>query len=309
MDKVDFFIVGAPKCGTTSLCEYLGEHPQVCFSDAKEPHYFSMDFEGYRTTFSIEEYHRKEFNHCTSSELLRGEGSVWYLYSRVAIKEIFRYNPYAKIIIMLRNPVDMLHSLHSQMLYNLDEDIEDFESAWAAQKQRAEGKNLPKKCRVPEFLQYRDIGSYSIQLERVYNIFPAAQVKIILFDDFATEPARIYTEVLDFLGLEHDGRSNFPVTNQNKTLIFKPLATFIQRPPAIAVALTNRLKKLLNMPRLGIYPLLNQLNILFNSRQQNRTPLRQEFRNILLKEFQKDIEKTEKIIHRDLSAWKRSRIS
>ncbi len=304
MKKVDFFIVGAPKCGTTSLYEYLYTHPNICFSYSKEPNYFSSDFHGYRTTFSINDYHQKEFSYCNDNGNLFGESSVWYLYSSIAAKEIYKYNADARIIVLLRNPLDMLYSLHSQLLYNLDEDIANFEKAWKIQAARSEKKHIPKYCRVPEFLQYRNIGLYSIQLERIYKYFPRNQVKIILFEELVKTPEKVYSNVLSFLGLENDGRTEFHVSNQNKSLIFKPLATLIQRPPVFIVSIVNRIKSVLHVHRLGIYPLMNKFNVLINSQKKTRTPLQTDFKKIMLDTFLDDINKLEKIIGRDLSSWK-----
>lgn len=304
MIKVDFFIIGAPKCGTTSLYEYLKTHPHICFSKSKEPNHFSHEFEGYRTTFSTEEYHRKEFHQCENFSGIIGESSVWYLYSNVAVREIHRYNPDARLIILLRNPVDMLHSLHSQMLFNQDEDIGDFEEAWLRQGSRATGDNIPAACRVAEFLQYRKIGTYGDQLERVFRYFPHEQVKVVLFDDLKEDPARIYFETLEFLGLEPDNRTDFRVENRNKSIMFEPAARLLQKPPAAAVSLAKILQKLTGTQRLGIHSLLQKLNTRFNSRLMQRPPLRSEFRKELAEAFSSDIEKVECLIGTDLSEWK-----
>jgi len=305
MEKVDFFIVGAPKCGTTSIYEYLRDHPCICFSDSKEPNYFSFDFPGYHTTFSLEEYHDKEFGHCNSGVALLGEGSVWYLYSKVALREIYQYNPAAKIIVMLRNPVDMTYSLHSQMLYNLDEDVEDFEVAWGLQGSRSNGQSIPRWCRTSDFLLYKDVGMYSAQLERVYEFFPANQVKVILFDDLVKSPERAYLDILSFLNIKNDHRTNFKTVNSNKEVVFKPLALFVQRPPKIIVSIVSVIKKRLRIHRFGIYKLMDKLNLLLNTRKSSRIVLSSRFKKLLLDEFLEDINKTEKMIGRDLSAWKK----
>jgi hypothetical protein len=205
---------------------------------------------------------------------------------------------------MIRNPVDMLHSLHSQLLYNLDEDVADFEAAWSLQKQRENHQKLPKWCRVPEFLQYKKVGLFSGQIKRVYRYFPKQQVKVILFDDFVHDSEGVYFSVLDFLGLQKDNRKLFHVANPNKALIFKPLAVLVQRPPAVIVFIVRVIKRLLGVHRLGIYPILNKLNILFNTRQEARKPLSDEFKKMINSEFVEDISETEKIIGRDLSCWK-----
>lgn len=304
-NKVSFFIIGAPKCGTTSLHDYLSTHPDVCFSVSKEPNYFSYDFPGYRTTHSIKEYHQKEFRHCGSNAALLGESSVWYLYSKVAVKEIHNYNPDAKIIIMLRNPIDMLYSLHSQLLYNLDEDATDFEDAWELQELRENDRELPKRCRVPEFLQYKNIGLFSGQIKRVYQYFPKHQVKVILFDDLVHDSKGVYLSVLDFLGLQNDNKKLFHIANPNKALIFKPLAVLVQRPPKSIEFVVGMIKRLFGVHRLGVYSILNKLNMLINTRQEARKPLSDEFKKTILLEFMEDISETERIIGKDLSHWKK----
>ena len=134
MKKPDFFIVGAPKCGTTALAEYLRQHPDVFFSDPKEPCYFCNDFPRKRYVESESDY-TALFRKAKSGSIL-GEGSVWYLYSECAIENIYQFNPNAKIIAMIRNPVDLVYSLHSQLVYSGEETISDFEEAWDIQYKR-----------------------------------------------------------------------------------------------------------------------------------------------------------------------------
>ena len=106
----NFFIVGAPKCGTTALCEYLKYHPNVFMSTPKEPHYFAEDFERYRHVKTEDKY-LALFGDCNDRHLMIGEASVFYLRSTRAVSLIRDFNPDAKIIVMLRNPVDMVYSL------------------------------------------------------------------------------------------------------------------------------------------------------------------------------------------------------
>ena len=127
--KPDFFIVGAPKCGTTSMFHYLRQHPQIFMPDNKEPHYFGKDLIKMSDEFiDNEDEYLNLFKDAKSDQKL-GEASTFYLYSKSAYKEIKEYNPDAKIIIMLRNPIDFLHSLHSQLLFSGYEDELDFEIA------------------------------------------------------------------------------------------------------------------------------------------------------------------------------------
>src|SRR5699024_7856449 len=121
---------GAPKCGTTALKEYLQQHPEIYIpSDVKEFHFFGGsnkkgDLNPAQNLNEYLEYFR------TDDQVKRvGEKSVWYFYSDRAREGIRKFQPNADIIIMLRNPIDMVYSLHSQLLYTLEEDVENFEKA------------------------------------------------------------------------------------------------------------------------------------------------------------------------------------
>ena len=116
--KPGFFIVGAPKCGTTSFYHYLRQHPQIFMPDNKEPHYFGSDLKKRSDEFiKTEEEYLSLFKDADSSQMA-GEASTFYLYSKAAQKEIKGFNPHAKIIIMLRNPIDFLHSLRISFVFS-----------------------------------------------------------------------------------------------------------------------------------------------------------------------------------------------
>ena len=125
------FIVGAPRCGTTTLASFLQQHPDVCFSAVKEPHFFTQhDFSGRdeATTRQIvdEEYLQRFFGQCSNNEQLRAEGSVTYLYAPEKMEPILKLWPDARFIIALRDPLSMLPSLHARLLVTGDESVRDF---------------------------------------------------------------------------------------------------------------------------------------------------------------------------------------
>ncbi len=122
----NFFIVGAPKCGTTALYEYLRPHPSIFMPRHKEPHYFASDLGTYPFIKTLDDY-RRLFDGAGPQHLRVGEASVYYLRSTTAIANIRAFNPDAKLIAMFRNPVEMVHSLHSQLLYVAEENESDFE--------------------------------------------------------------------------------------------------------------------------------------------------------------------------------------
>ncbi len=178
MGLADFCIIGAPKCGTTALYAYLRDHPGVFMPEPKEPHYFCTDFPNYRKVRSCAAY--RELFQAAPPGVLLGEASVWYLFSEVAVARILDDNPASRMIVMLRNPVDMVWALHAQLIHSLDEDVLDLETAWDLQAARAQGQHLPVHCREPKHLQYRAAGSYSHQLERLFRLVPRDRVLLLL---------------------------------------------------------------------------------------------------------------------------------
>lgn len=298
MIKPNFFIIGAPKCGTTALSEYLRAHPKVFVSRPKEPHYFSDDLiRPYPYITTLDEY-LSLFEKAKPEHLAVGESSVEYLYSSVAVRNIYQFNPNAKLIVMFRNPIDMLYSMHSQMLYDLEEDEKDFQTAWSLQPERAQGRRIPERCRERKFLQYKTIGRIGEHLEKVLQIFPIRQVKVIIYDDFARSPSTLYEDVLKFLGVPSDGRTEFPRLNESRGYRSAWLAR-LQSPPHGITQVVKRLKRALGVNSLGVLKLVGDIN----GKKISRLPLPPEFRQELANEFRDDIKKLSRILNRDLSHW------
>jgi Sulfotransferase domain len=301
--RPDFFILGAPKCGTTALSEYLRRHPRVFVSRPKEPHYFCGDFDYYYAPGQrTEEHYLRLFAEADEGHLAVGEASVWYLYSEDAARNIAQFDPAARIIVMVRNPAELVPSLHSQLLYTLDEDRPSVAEAWALQEARRRGEAVPATARVPEFLQYGDAARLGAQLSRVYESFPPEQVKVIVFDDLRADTAAVYRESLAFLGVPDDGRTEFPRVNENKVHRAESLARFTQRPPRALVAAARGVKRVSGVERLGVMDRLRQRNREVTSREEIDPALDRELRDF----FRDDVRELGELIGRDLSAWSRS---
>jgi hypothetical protein len=302
--KIDFFIIGAPKCGTTSLVEYLSSHPDIGFSKIKEPHYFSTDFPGYQVNQDYESFISTCFPLENEEKLKYGEGSVFYLYSAVAVKNILDYNPNAKFIVMLRNPVDLVYSLHAQLLFTGDEKINSFSDAWKmCEIRRSQNKQIPKTCREPFFLQYDKMGLLGENLERLYSMVPEKQRKTIVFDDFITNTKQVYMETLSFLDLDYDGRDEFPQVNVNTKVYFQLINSIVRYPPKVLAWITERIKNFLGIETLFIGSLLHYAKTL-NKVEIKREPLSEDFRLELHETFKEDIHKIEKLVNVDLSHWR-----
>ena len=296
----DFFIVGAPKCGTTALYHYLSMHPGIYTPELKEPHFFSRDFPLFGKIHDLDSYLDLFAN--AESGLVLGEASVWYLYSKCAVHQIMEANPAARIIVMLRNPVIMAKSLHRQLILSLREDIEDFESAWRAQRDRGLGKRLPLYCPERSHLQYADVCRYSDQVARVLEVVPAQQLKILIYEEFFDNICEQYKSVTDFLGVECDGRTIFPPVNVAREPKSHWLWQLARRPPFPLDLLHKPAQSVSRILGLRPIKLLNNID----SRAARKVPLDPEFDLELYEFFASDVLALEKLLGRSLPSWKRA---
>ena len=233
MKKPNFFIIGAPKCGTTSLASWLGEHPNIFMPIVKEPHHFNTDSRNvlYKRKSDYEDL----FSTATDEHLAIGEASVWYLHSLVAVENIETYVSNPKYIVCIRNPVEMAYSLHGQQLVNGNEHIEDFSVAWELSEKRRLGLETGRLCREPIHLDYQGACLVGEQLNRLFKLVPKERVFVVHLDEIKENPEKKYKEVLNFLGVAYDGRVDFPVFNSAKKvrsryfLYFNKLAGLIKR--------------------------------------------------------------------------------
>lgn len=298
--RPNLFIVGAPKCGTTAMYHYLKQHPEIFFAIAKEPHFFGKDL-SYSTIQLTEDKYLSYFMGATQK--WRGEASVFYLYSEDAAREIRAFSPDARIIIMLRAPVDMLYSLHSQYLFNEQEDIQNFEEAFAATDDRKAGRRIPPHCRFLKGLFYPDVARFTPQVKRYLEAFGREQVRIILYDDFKQRTVEVYREVLQFLGVSPNFSVEFSVVNPNKELRSKALRRFYGNPPSILRSAARLLLPL--KTRYAVLELVRSLNAKYTP----RPPLDAAVRSGLLTGFHDDIDQLSRLLDRDLTFWKRASVT
>ena len=299
----DFFIVGAPKCGTTSMHAYLAEHPAI-FMAKKEQHYFGADLSDAWRQPSRERY-LASFAGSESAER-RGEASGWYLWSRSAAREMRAYDPAARIIAMVRNPVEMLPSLHSQYLHDGIEDLEDFGEALAAEEDRRTGLRIPQGNGAnPWRLFYRDIVCFCDQIERYLAAFGRQQVHVVVFDDLVGDPATTYRAVLTFLGVSTDFTPHFSVMNPNKhtrSRAVRRMLDEITNPKSGVRRVGTRLLPVhaVRSAMLRTFvPTVTRLNTSLAPRRE----LSSDLRASLERELAPEIERLARLLNRDLSSW------
>lgn len=302
MNRPNTFIIGAPKCGTSSLAKYLAGHPGVFFCTPKEPFYWCRDFWRAKHELnlkSLDDYLALFARADRARHKVIAEGSTRYLRSDVAISGILEFDPDARFIVMLRNPVELVQAFHMEQCYSLQENVRSFETAWRLQTERAEGRCLPKHCASPEFLQYGRVAALGEQLDRAKRIIPEGQLKVILFDDFKQDTGAVYRDVLAFLGLPDDRRTEFPVVNSAHVHRFEWLAKLILTPPGVFEKPVLRLRRHLWENR---YPPVEWVKARLN-RGKARENLPAGLRAELQACFRPDVEKLGRLLNRDLSHW------
>ena len=285
--KVDFFIVGAAKAGTTSLYSYLNKHPEIEMSTIKEPDYFSNEFIEQQSLYykkeSIKSLNKYHSLYSDTKNLIRGEASVSYLFYEKVPKKIFKYNSRSKVIIMLRNPSDRAYS-HYLMDKRLGFVRESFENIVH--------KKSTHKNSALFYQQYIELGQYAFQIKNYFDVFSKKNILIIDYDDFIYDSSEVLNKVCVFLNVENRSFSNTnkvynKYTNPSNKLV-KILYTFRFLREFIGNFFSESLKI--------------KIQALFFTDEKKPT-LNSEIQ-IFLKEYYKvELEKLSKLLNQNYSKW------
>ncbi len=313
--KPNLFLVGAPKAGTTSIYRFLQSHPDIFMSPIKEPHYFSKDIKSEKFSkdyskrnyinldqyFSnnklpniqiafLENYHQyMELYRDKKDEKYFGEGSTGYLFSRVAAKEIYNFNPDAKIIMILRNPVERTFShwrMDSRAGYSRSDNFyKDIIFDYSLEDNTWGGVSST----------YIQLGLYSQQVKRYLEYFPKENVKIFFYDEFEKNPEDIKKELFNFLNVQDVDidfskryNTDFKARNFLIHFLFKK---YRSQTHFFKNIIPKKIKSFLK-------------NIFFQQSISNHHPINKDVRMKILSLFLHDISNLEKIIDKDLSTWK-----
>ena len=282
MHYPNFFIVGMPRSGTTSLYSYLKQHPEVYLSILKEPHFFSTDLTSIPVYVKDENEYLGLFNSVKNEKII-GEASVWYLTSKVAASKINAFSPESKILIMLRNPADMLFSLYNLYIRTENEDADSFEVALEKIDQRRKGYQLPEKSYFPEGLMYTDIGLYFEKIKRYINIFDSRRLKVVVFEKFITNPLSELQSIMEFLQISKTYPIELDLKKAKRIISEKVISQLKNSTKEIREKV--RIKN--GKTHLGSKPI----------------PFHRETKEKLLQYFSDDIYKTSQLLNIDLQYW------
>jgi hypothetical protein len=303
MKKANLFIVGHPRSGTSSLHHYLRQHRDIFMTAIKEPNFFNLDFRS-----ESDRFHEKKlyFPYRTESQYMRlyqkwkdekiaGEASATYLYSTAAAQAIYQYNAASKIIIMLREPVQFLHSFHSAARFALGEHHLEFKAAMRAEKDRKKGHDFSKRVIAPSWLLYSEFIKYTEQVQRFASCFDQEKIKTIIFDDFKENTADVYRNILEFLNVDAGFSTEFNIVNPNKVLRWPLLKKYTLDSPYF--------RKLLRwLFSDGTYAGLKDIYKYKMVKHEPRQPLDETFRLELMQRFKPEVEKLSGFLKKDLVA-------
>jgi Sulfotransferase domain len=292
----NFLIVGAAKSGTSSLYEYLSQHPDVYLCPVKEPCYFS-DGNPHLVRTDLE--YEALFDGRTSEKAV-GEASASYLYDPEAPGKIKALLDGVKIIIILRNPVNRAYSQWSQIFYQLGYEKLSFENALEAEDDRiSQGKFGETSPFYYGLYRYFHAGLYHDQVKRYFDTFDRERVQVHIFEEFIKDPIRTCKEIFTFIGVDPDF---IPVTEKhNVAAAFRVgiLHKFLLSPPAFLVQLYQAFPM---KSKLFIYNVARSI-FRMNLQEVSRPPMKKHIRDRLLEKYWKNIEQLEVLLGRDLSIW------
>ena len=293
----NFFILGAPKCGTTIVSKYLSSHPEVFMSIPKEPGYFDRDLRysspQHCPYSSLEDYLTIYDSVDKSRHKVVGESSVFMLYSKSALDQILSININSKFLIMLRNPYTAAPSMHTQNLKCLGDDREpmlSFEDAWNDLERRAT-INVLDNTNYLKF-KYDYLFTYSKHIERVVALTNSDQVLYIKYEDFCEDNEKEMTKIYNFLEISASHNAPKMILNSATVARNNILSRFIFK-----VANFSRSFKLLRFLRGRRYTLL------FTQKKPSVSPIDVDLKNRMYSVFQSDIQKVQYLTGLDLSSW------
>lgn len=266
--KTDFLIIGAAKSATTSLCNGIAAHPEICFSQPKEPQFFSdpewrLKLDTYNGLFK-------------ERAKLYGEGSTNYtkqpFYNANIHDDIYEYNAEMKLIYIMRHPIERLIS-HYVHAYNRGYERTDINSA------------------IHTNAHFLNLSKYHYQLEPYLKVFDRSKIKLLFFHDFKHNPQAVLNDVFSFLELKPLHIED-KILHDNKGYNKKIIHYKYDKPGTII----KKLKKAF---------LILKHNYIQSKTIIKKPLLTNENRLFLIKELEEDVHAIEKLTRRDLSEWLR----
>ena len=301
----NFFLVGAPRAGTTSLWHYLRDHPEIHMPSGlagKEPSFFCDLTPPWATAYRTYEQYLTLFNRAGRCKVV-GDASTNYLIAPESAGRIHERYPDSRIVVILRNPVQRAYSVYRFLCFWGLESATTFEKALALEEARTANDDFRQRMQLLFYaFQYVRSSLYSAQLERYLSLFPRERVMIVLYDDLKKDAVATTRSLYRFLQVDEDYEPETAVHNASEF----PFSITFQR------ALCRRWHGHPLFPREPLrrrdklhYPVAMGINTLLGRYRSGK--MRPETRRALTKLFRDDIQKTAALIGRNLESWTEDR--
>jgi len=300
----DFFIAGAPKAGTTALHAALSRHPELYLSAVKEPKFFltngpppAQGGPGDAKTYREHVWRQPAYEALFAAAppgALTGESTPFYLYNRAAQQRINKLIPQARMIIILRDPIERAHSNWAHLWSAGLDPIDDFVRACDAEDRRV-------AAGWADFWHYKRIGLYGEQLEHLYTVFPADRVLLLRYHDLVDNPAGTLDRICAFLGVRQGLITEVPRENVTAHPDQTWRHQYLSKVLRIGSAITTRL------PGHPAKELVDRLESRLQRGARPRRPLTWQQRQALIPYFEADVRLLEDLTGQDFSSWLRPR--
>jgi hypothetical protein len=297
----NFLLIGAAKAGTSSMYSYLALHPEIYMSKNKEPQFFA--YEGWQPDYcgpgdadaaanrlsvtNLKDY--QDLFREVNQEKAIGEASTHYLYTPEASKRIKHYIPDAKLIAILRNPVDRAYSAYLHLRRDGREPLSNFIQALNQEEER-------KRKHWSPIWRYKEFGFYSVQLQRYFDLFDSKQIKIYLYEDWKSQPINVIQDIFRFLEVDDSFVPDMSVRYNTTSRI--PKNNFLHK----MITKQNTIRDIVRtiVPPTIRKPIAEKV---YQKNIERVNALTPEVRKQLIPTFREDILRLQDLIQRDLSAW------
>ena len=320
------FIVGAPRCGTTTMSRLLQAHPEIAFPFVKEPHFFSQhDLRGLSDPELKKRVEAEYLDHFVDppapGERGGADGSVSYLYASEQLEPVLKLWPESRFIVGVRDPMTLLPSLHKRLIYIGDENIMSFEDAWAATADRAAGRRIPRSCIDPRWLRYDEAGRYATYIEQLFAAVGRERCLVVVFDDLVANQREQFRRILDFIGVDSTHIPDVRPERESRGVRYPWIQRLLKRPPKALhplIAAPEFRRRFMNG---GGKHLANGANrnavdkilslrkriLRWNDAENPKKPIPPKVQQEIRVHYRDEVERLASLIGRDLGHWLQSR--
>ncbi|RSK41511.1 sulfotransferase family protein [Mangrovimonas spongiae] len=296
--KPNTFIIGAQKSATTSVYNWISQHPSVCGPSALKDYPFFLKEEFFDKGIESlqEEYNTQGFN----NQKIVLQGNVQYIFDVKAIKKIYDFNPKAKLICVLREPSERALSAYK---YFKKLNIEKLTFKEALNREEERSRN---SLQAYFDFTYKAHGMYAQQLKAIFNIFPKNQLLVLLYDDVKSSPESVMDEIFDFLELSDKHPITYTTLNATGEVRYKFFQNlFFNKSKARKFIVDNLIDPFFPLhKRTKIRWAFNEWNTKkVNSKDVHAADYTEEIMKLKVY-FKNEVIELENLLNRDLAAWK-----